>query len=83
ILIVTGKENAGDFLGLLGSGKDFGARFQFALHEEAGGIAQPLSLAEDFADGDDVVAMLEDNITLDDVRPHFFSGNIEKGSSRA
>jgi glucose-1-phosphate thymidylyltransferase len=76
ILIVTGKENAGAFLDLLGSGKDFGARFQFALQEEAGGIAQALSLAQDFADGDDVVAVLGDNIIFDDVRPYVstFSG---------
>ncbi|MFQ1020784.1 hypothetical protein [Tardisphaera saccharovorans] len=44
ILIVTGKENAGAFLDLLGSGKDFGARFQFALQEEermkSGGITR-------------------------------------------
>ena len=45
ILIVTGKENAGAFLDLLGSGSDFKARFQYALQEEAGGIAQALSLA--------------------------------------
>ncbi|MGC8674758.1 MAG: hypothetical protein ACP5TI_06605, partial [Thermoprotei archaeon] len=44
ILMVTGKENAGAFLDLLGSGKDFVARFQFALQEEermkSGGVTR-------------------------------------------
>jgi len=47
---------------LLGSGSDFKVSFQYALQEEAGGIAQALSLAEDFADGDDVTVILGGNV---------------------
>ncbi len=62
ILIVTGPEHSGHFLNLLGSGKQFGAKFSYEVQEEAGGIAQALGLAEDFADGGKIVAILGDNI---------------------
>src|SRR3989339_473416 len=50
IMIVSGKGHAGQFLELLKSGKDFGAHFSYAVQEEAGGIAQALSLCQDFSD---------------------------------
>ncbi len=62
ILIVSGREHAGDFVEYLGSGKDYGARFTFKVQDEAGGIAQALLLAEDFADDGSVVVILGDNI---------------------
>ena len=68
ILIVSGKEHAGDFLKLLGSGKDFNAKFTYEIQDEAGGIAQALSLAEDFADGEKVVVVLGDNIIEDSIK---------------
>lgn len=67
ILIVTGKEYAGGFLKLLGSGRDFGAKFTFEVQEDALGIAHALSLAEDFADGEDVAVILGDNIYEDNL----------------
>ena len=49
ILIVTGGKNAGDFLRLLGSGKDLGAvHLNYTYQEGEGGIADALSLAESF-----------------------------------
>ena len=62
VLIVTGREHAGDFATLLGSGKEFGLKLSYEVQEEAGGIAQALSLAEDFADGGSVAVHLGDNI---------------------
>ncbi len=62
ILIVTGTEHMGDMVRLLGSGKDFGASFTFRVQDEAGGIAQALSLAETFAAGHPVAVLLGDNI---------------------
>lgn len=61
-LIVTGPEHAGHFLHLLGSGREFGMRLSYEMQEEAGGIAQALALAEDFADGEQLVVILGDNI---------------------
>jgi len=62
VLIVSGREHAGHFLNLLGSGTDFGLRLSYEVQEEAGGIAEALSLAENFADGGPVAVHLGDNI---------------------
>jgi glucose-1-phosphate thymidylyltransferase len=65
ILIVSGVEHAGHFLNLLGSGKEFGVRLSYEVQEEAGGIAQALGLGEDFAGGENITAILGDNIYED------------------
>jgi glucose-1-phosphate thymidylyltransferase len=65
ILIVTGVEHMGDVVSLLGSGKDFKVRFTYKVQDEAGGIAQALALAENFAGGDRLVVILGDNIFED------------------
>ena len=70
ILIVTGTEHMGDVVGCLGSGKDFGCRFTYKVQDEAGGIAQALGLAENFAGQDRLCVILGDNIFEDDLRPH-------------
>ena len=70
IMIVTGKEHAGSFMNILGSGKEFNARFSYALQDRAGGIAEALSLTEEFVREDSVLAILGDNIIMDDIRPY-------------
>ncbi|MFQ6035027.1 MAG: sugar phosphate nucleotidyltransferase [Sedimentisphaerales bacterium] len=62
ILIVTGIEHMGDVVSLLGSGKNFGCRFTYKVQDEAGGIAQALALAENFAHDRHLVVILGDNI---------------------
>ena len=63
IMLVTGGDNAGDFLRLLGNGSDFGLkRLHYTYQDRPGGIAHALSLARDFAEGDSVLLMLGDNI---------------------
>src|SRR5512136_2665480 len=63
ILIVTGGKNAGDFLRLLGNGKEFGLRhLNYTYQEGEGGIAAALSLAEFFADGNPICVILGDNV---------------------
>lgn len=69
IMIVTGGNSAGEFLRLLGNGREFGLRhIHYTYQEGEGGIAQALSLAEDFADRDRFVVMLGDNIIERDIR---------------
>ncbi len=69
ILIVTGGNNAGDFLRLLGNGKEFGLRhLNYTYQEGEGGIAAALSLAEFFADGDKICVILGDNIIENNIR---------------
>ncbi len=67
IIIVTGREHAGNFLNLLGSGIDFGAHFYYVLQNEAGGIAQALGLTEGMTSNENVTVILGDNIILDDI----------------
>jgi len=67
IIIITGKEHAGSFMNLLGSGKEFNAEFSYALQDEAGGIAQAIGLAEHFVHNEPVAVILGDNIVLDDI----------------
>ena len=62
ILIVSGREHCGDFIEYLGSGREHNAKFNYAVQEKAGGIAQALALAEDFADGEPITVILGDNI---------------------
>ena len=63
ILIVTGGNSAGDFLRLLGNGREFGLKhLNYAYQDGEGGIAAALSLAEYFADQDKIVVVLGDNI---------------------
>jgi glucose-1-phosphate thymidylyltransferase len=63
ILIVTGGNNAGDFLRLLGNGKEFGLQhINYTYQEGEGGIAAALFLAEYFSDQEKICVVLGDNI---------------------
>ncbi|MEK7578376.1 MAG: sugar phosphate nucleotidyltransferase, partial [Patescibacteria group bacterium] len=63
IMIVTGGNNAGDFLRLIGNGSEFGLRhINYTYQRGEGGIAEALSLTEHFVDGSKVVVILGDNI---------------------
>jgi len=63
ILIVTGGNNAGDFLRLLRNGEEFGLKqLSYRYQEGEGGIAAALSLAENFAGDESVCVILGDNI---------------------
>ena len=79
ILLVTGGQNAGDFLRLLGNGEAFGLRqLNYAYQVGESGIADALRLAEPFADGDPICVILGDNIIENGI------GNItERFRSRA
>jgi glucose-1-phosphate thymidylyltransferase len=69
ILIVTGGRNAGDFLRLLGNGKQFGlSHLNYTYQEGEGGIADALALAEHFADGSKICVVLGDNLIEGSIR---------------
>src|SRR5690606_35379956 len=66
ILIVTGGNHAGEFLRLLGNGRQFGLKhLNYTYQEGEGGIAEALGLAEHFADGEPIVVILGDNVFED------------------
>ncbi len=82
ILIVTGGNNAGDFLRLIGNGKDFGLNeVNYAYQEGEGGIAQALGLAEYFARKDKIIVVLGDNIVEGNIKP--FVDKFKKQKSGA
>ncbi len=62
ILIVSGKEHAGHFLNLLGSGRAFGVNLSYEVQDEAGGIAQVVGLARQFTGANSLAVILGDNI---------------------
>jgi glucose-1-phosphate thymidylyltransferase len=69
ILIVAGGRNAGDFLRLLGNGKEFGLKhLNYTYQEGEGGIAEALGLAEHFAEGSKLCVVLGDNIIEGNIR---------------
>ena len=69
IMLVTGGNDAGDFLRLLGNGHEFGLRdLHYTYQEGEGGIADALRLAEHFADGDKIVVVLGDNLIEKNIR---------------
>jgi len=69
ILIVTGGNNAGDFLRLLENGKDFGLKhINYTYQQGEGGIAAALSMAEHFSDNDKIIVVLGDNIIENNIK---------------
>jgi glucose-1-phosphate thymidylyltransferase len=69
VLLVTGGNNSGDFIRLLGNGREFGLKhLNYTYQDGAGGIAQALGLAEDFAAGQSICLILGDNILQYNIR---------------
>ena len=70
IMVVTGGPHAGDFLRVLGNGKDVGVKhLEYGYQEGEGGIADALRVAEDFAEGGPIMVVLGDNFTDADLAP--------------
>lgn len=67
ILIIIAPERAGDYLNLLGSGKDFGVKFIYEIQDKPRGLADAFIIGEKFIDEDNVAMILGDNIFEDDL----------------
>jgi glucose-1-phosphate thymidylyltransferase len=81
IVIVTGGHYAGDFLNLLGNGKDFGLRFiNYAYQEGEGGIADALRLARVFTGKDKICVILGDNILEKDITSYVQKFRDQEGA---
>ena len=82
ILIVTGGNNAGDFLRLLGNGRGFGLKhINYTYQEGEKGIADALRLAEDFIGSDKMVVILGDNLFEKSIKKYV--NNFEKQNEGA
>jgi len=63
VLITSSVEHLPQFINLLRSGKNFNLKLSYAIQEDAGsGIAQAISLAEDFSVNGKILVILGDNI---------------------
>ena len=83
ILIVTGGNHAGEFLRLLGNGREYGLDdIAYAYQEGEGGIADALALARPFAKGESIVVMLGDNIIEGDIRRQVAAFAAQQGGAR-
>jgi glucose-1-phosphate thymidylyltransferase len=83
IMIVTGGNSAGDFLRLLGNGREFGLHDIYYTYQEGeGGIADALKLCEHFAEGEAVCVVLGDNILQDDISPYVQRFNAQGHGAR-
>ncbi len=85
IMIISGREHVGDFTNLLGSGSDFGVNLTYRVQEGSGGIAEALSLAEDFANNESITVILGDNIFEENISSYveeFEKQTKEGGGSR-
>jgi glucose-1-phosphate thymidylyltransferase len=69
IMLITGRECCGDLIGLLGSGRDLGVELTFRVQEDADGIAGALKLCKDWAQGENVVVILGDNLLEQGIKP--------------
>ena len=67
IVIISGNEHIDQMASYLGSGGRFGCKFTYRVQDKPEGIAQALGMAEEFANGDSVCAILGDNIYFDDL----------------
>lgn len=66
ILIIVAPDHAGDFLKLLGSGKEFGCKFTYEIQDKPEGLAQAFMVGENFIGDDSVTLILGDNVYEDD-----------------
>lgn len=66
ILIIVAPERAGDYLNLLGSGKQFGVKLTYEIQDHPGGLPEAFKIGENFIDDQNVALILGDNIFEDD-----------------
>jgi glucose-1-phosphate thymidylyltransferase len=78
ILIIVAPERAGDYLNLLGSGKEFGVKFTYEIQDKPEGLAQAFLIGETFIAQDSVTMILGDNIFEDDFSEDII--NFKKGA---
>lgn len=67
VMVITGRSDAGEIAGLLGSGEDHHLSFTYRLQESPNGLPAAVGLCRSFSEGQSVMVVLGDNIILDDI----------------
>jgi len=66
ILLISDPVNIGNFVRLLGSGKDFNCKITYEIQDRPEGLAQAFLIAQDFIAKDKVTMILGDNLFIGD-----------------
>ncbi|MFH0874106.1 MAG: sugar phosphate nucleotidyltransferase [Candidatus Komeilibacteria bacterium] len=64
ILVISDPQNIGNFVRLLGSGRDWGVKISYEVQDRPEGLAQAFIIAENFIDNDPVTMILGDNLFI-------------------
>jgi glucose-1-phosphate thymidylyltransferase len=82
IIVVTSKEFAGDFVRILGSGKEWGCSFTYRVQDEPRGIAHALLLSEDCTKDENITVILGDNIAANSIKPYVRNFERQGGGAK-
>lgn len=66
VLVIVAPDHAGDFVKLLGSGKEFGCKISYEVQDKPNGLAEAFLIGENFIDQENVALILGDNLFEDD-----------------
>jgi glucose-1-phosphate thymidylyltransferase len=69
ICVLLGGESVGDFIRLLGDGRDLGVKLSYVYQKGAGGIAEALFLTQRIVRGHNIAVLLGDNIFENSFKP--------------